>query len=632
MHEAAVYLLIVGTLMLVWVTNGLPLPTLALCLLVAALRIGGITLSTNAGCIVLIAVAAGAPLYWFFLRSFAALDLKDFLLAVLMVFLLSAQTGRDFAAVSSYCIWIMLAALFPTSGPQQWILLGGLFVWFLVVQSLNELRRSRESQKDWKGLDGWRLMRPLAVFTLLMVLGVTVFAGGLYVLLPRSPIAAFQFNFKPFRRLVGFSNSVRLGVIGQLQDDHTPAFRVRFLQGTAPTAIRWRGVGLADFNGSAWTNSTEVWNESAQQGKITIASDEQRRKPGERLYYEVQTLAEMDRVLFSVGVPEFVYLPEGRLRINGEGALRQISLQETLPTYSISGLLDRDYHSLSSDTSASLGPELRQRYIKLPFVHPRIRELAQAASAPGKEPFIAAQRIEAYLRRHYRYSLDSKIGGREPLLDFLFVARSGHCEYFASAMAVMLRSLKIPARVVTGFYASLPEPIGPWYVIRSSNAHSWVEAWIEGRGWVVFDPTPPGSNQPRMSATRRWILKMQDRMVVMSEEWMGGAAGLHRPALPKLDVDWGWLFAVLVPGSTLVGAVILWWRRRPLKQTPQNEATQAYRRYLEAAKKQRARSQTARELERSEIVTLYERARFARDQGALVDLKRLVTEFVEKSV
>lgn len=632
MHEAAVYLLIVGTLSLVWVTDGLPLPTLALCLLVAALRIGGITLSTNAGCAVLIAVAAGTPLYWFYLRSFAALDLKDFLLAVLMVFLLSAQTGRDFAAVSSYCVWIMLAALFPTSGPQQWMLLGALFVWFLVVQSLNELRRSRESQTNWKGLDGWRLMRPLAGFALVMVLGVALFSAGLYVLLPRSPIAAFQFNFKPFRRLVGFSNSVRLGVIGQMQDDQTPAFRVRFLQGAPPAAIRWRGVGLADFNGSAWTNTTEAWNESSQQGRITIASDAQRRKAGERLYYEVQTLADMDRVLFSVGVPEFVYLPEGRLRINGEGTLRQISLREALPTYSLSGLLDRDYHTLSSDMSVGLGPEMRQRYLKLPFVHPRIRELAQTAAGQSREPFESAQRIEAYLRRNYSYSLDSKIGSREPLLDFLFVERSGHCEYFASAMAVMLRSLKIPTRVVTGFYGMLPEPIGPWYVIRSSNAHSWVEVWIEGRGWVVFDPTPPGSNQPRMSALRLWFLKMQDRLVVMSEEWMGGGSGLLRPTLPKLDVNWGWLTAVLLLGSTLLGAVVFWWHRKPVEQTTQNEATLAYRRYLEAAKKQRALSQTARELEQSEIVRLYERARFARDQGALVDLKRLVTEFVEKSV
>lgn len=632
MHEAAVYLLIVGTLLLVWVTDGLPLPTLALCLLVASLRIGGLTLSTNAGCAVLIAVAAGAPLYWFFLRSFATLDLKDFLLAVLLVFLLSAQTGRDFAAVSSYCIWIMLATLFPTSGPQQWVLLGGLFVWFLVVQSLNELRRSRESQKNWKGLDGWQLLRPLAVFTLVMVLGVSVFAGAIYVLLPRNPIAAFQFNFKPFRRLVGFSNSVRLGVIGELQDDQTPAFRVRFLQGSPPTVIRWRGVGLADFNGSAWTNSNEVWTESAQQGKITVASDAQRRKPGERLYYEVLTLAEMDRVLFSVGVPEFVYLPEGRLRINGEGALRQLSLQEALPNYSISGLLDRDYHALSSDTNASLGPELRQRYVRLPYVHPRIRELAEVASEPSKGPFEAAQRIEAFLRSRYTYSLASKISGREPLLDFLFVARSGHCEYFASAMAVMLRSLKIPARVVTGFYASLPEPIGPWYVIRSSNAHSWVEVWIEGRGWIVFDPTPPGSNQPKMSATRRWLLKMQDRLVVMSEEWMGGGSGLRRPALPKLELNWGWIAAVFLLGAVVLGAVLFWWRRVPEKQTVQSEATLAYRRYLEARKKQRAPNQTARELEQSEIVSLYERARFADDKGALLDLKRLVTEFVEKSV
>ena len=104
-------------------------------------------------------VAAAAPIYWFFFRNIASLNIKDFLLAVLMVFLLSAQTGRDFAAVSSYCIWIMMASLFPSSGPQQWFLLAILFTWFLIVQCLNELRRNRDQLKEWQGIDGWRLLR-----------------------------------------------------------------------------------------------------------------------------------------------------------------------------------------------------------------------------------------------------------------------------------------------------------------------------------------------------------------------------------------------------------------------------------------------------------------------------------------
>ena len=78
----------------------------------------------------------------------------------------------------------------------------------------------------------------------------------------------------------------------------------------------------------------------------------------------------------------------------------------------------------------------------------------------------------------------------DPLAYFLFVRRKGHCEYFASSMAVMLRTLGIPSRVATGFLSGVYNPMTGWQVIRASDAHSWVEAWIPGQGWTTFDPTP----------------------------------------------------------------------------------------------------------------------------------------------
>ena len=78
----------------------------------------------------------------------------------------------------------------------------------------------------------------------------------------------------------------------------------------------------------------------------------------------------------------------------------------------------------------------------------------------------------------------------DPLAYFLFERKKGHCEYFASSMAVMLRTLGIPSRVVTGFQSGVYNPMTGWQVIRASDAHSWVEAWIDGRGWTTFDPTP----------------------------------------------------------------------------------------------------------------------------------------------
>ena len=619
-QELAVYLLIVGTFLLVAVTDGLTWPTIAFCSAIAILRSAGLRLSTNAGCATLLLVSAAAPIYWFFLRSMVFLSIKDFLLAVLMVFLLSAQTGRDFAAVSSYCIWIMMATLFPSSGPQQWILLAVLFLWFLFVQSLNELRRNREQFETWRGVDGWRLLRPLSVFALIMAVGVSAFAGGLYLLLPRNTISSFHINFHPFRRLVGFSGSVRLGEIGQLQDDQSPAFRVRFLDGTPPLMLRWRGVALTDFNGSSWTNTLETWNEFSEQGKITLASNEQRRRPGQRLFYEIQTLAAMDRVLFTLGVPEYIYLPQGRLRRNVDATYRQLTLEDQLPAYSISGWLDRDDHPIISDATQILPANARQRYLRLPGLNPRIRELTEEVVSSSSDAQQSAVMIETFLKTRFQYSLDANISGREPLVDFLFNTRAGHCEYFASAMAVMLRTQKIPSRVITGFYASLPAPIGPWYVIRSSNAHSWVEAWIEGRGWVIYDPTPSNPNQKPLSSSMQWLIQLQDQFIVMSEEWMGGASGLRRPRFEKPEITWQWVMAV---SGVIIGLLV--WRYIPARKQAPHQATVLYGKYLEITKRQRSANQTAREIETSEITSLYEAARFSDDPQALTRLKQLIS-------
>ena len=105
----------------------------------------------------------------------------------------------------------------------------------------------------------------------------------------------------------------------------------------------------------------------------------------------------------------------------------------------------------------------------------------------------SASRIQERLHREFVYSLDAgNLAVRDPLANFLFVTKRGYCEYFASAMAVMLRTQGIPSRVVTGFQSGYFNDVSGSWVMRASDAHAWVEAWIEGRGWVTFDPTPPG--------------------------------------------------------------------------------------------------------------------------------------------
>ncbi|MEM8931926.1 MAG: DUF3488 and transglutaminase-like domain-containing protein [Acidobacteriota bacterium] len=122
---------------------------------------------------------------------------------------------------------------------------------------------------------------------------------------------------------------------------------------------------------------------------------------------------------------------------------------------------------------------------------PRVIELAASVMGEGSD----AERLDRLLRHlldSYAYTLDF-VGrdGQTPLEDFLFEHRSGHCEYFASAMVLMARSQGIPARLVTGFLGAELNPLEDLYVVRQQNAHAWVEAWTAEQGWQVFDPTPP---------------------------------------------------------------------------------------------------------------------------------------------
>ena len=116
----------------------------------------------------------------------------------------------------------------------------------------------------------------------------------------------------------------------------------------------------------------------------------------------------------------------------------------------------------------------------------------------------------------------------DPLANFLFERKQGHCEYFASSMAVMLRSLGIPARLVNGFRTGEFNDLTSQYVVRASNAHSWVEVFFPGYGWIAFDPTPGASIQVRTGWSR--IGLYMDAMASFWRDWVVNYDAGHQQA------------------------------------------------------------------------------------------------------
>ncbi len=141
-------------------------------------------------------------------------------------------------------------------------------------------------------------------------------------------------------------------------------------------------------------------------------------------------------------------------------------------------------------------------------IPPRVVALAKHIAGPllkmnrtganaQKVDMLLADKFCNYLRKTYPYSFDMTPVNptMDPTEDFLFNKKKigGYCEYFASAMVMLCRSVQIPARMVSGFHGGAYNPIGGYYVIKEKYAHAWVQAWIPRLGWVMFDPSPAGS-------------------------------------------------------------------------------------------------------------------------------------------
>jgi transglutaminase-like putative cysteine protease len=198
---------------------------------------------------------------------------------------------------------------------------------------------------------------------------------------------------------------------------------------------------------------------------------------------------------------------------------------------------DRLIYKVISDTSEPRMDLLRNdnrplsvsyyRYLQLPEnLDPRIDRLATQIilEANASNRYDAAKAIESYLQREFGYSLEMKASGPDPLADFLFNVRSGHCEYFSTAMAVLLRTHGIAARVVNGFLPGEYNETAGAYTVRQSDAHSWVEVYFpETRSWVTFDPTPSaGRTEPVRTGITAQLQKYAEALELLWFQYVVG--------------------------------------------------------------------------------------------------------------
>jgi transglutaminase-like putative cysteine protease len=447
--------------------------------------------------------------YFFVSRSFLTATVHLVLFGM-VIRLFSLQRARDHFMLAVLSFLMVLAAAVLTVDSVFLFTFAGFLLVAVITFVLMEMRHSVAEDtgraQEPKDTAPYRRMAGglLATAPTLMLM---ILAGGslIFFLLPRVS-SRYLSNYASGSDLsTGFSNRVQLGRIGQIQQSSAVVMHVQIendLEGAYD--LKWRGIALSQFDGRVWSNpfvQTDLRLSTSGRYRLTTDSGTS-GVSAHKVRYRVLLEPMGTNVFFLAEKPASLIGNFSHVTTDAGGAVYNLDADHPVNRYEAeSQLTEPDASELR--LTPNTVPGSLAHYLVLPPLDNRISKLAENISATAPNNYDKAVAIERYLRTHFGYTLDlSRTVPRDPLAYFLFERKKGHCEYFASSMAVMLRSLGIPSRIVTGFRGGEFNDLTGQYVVRASNAHSWVEAYFPSYGWVSFDPTPGGDLETRMGWSR----------------------------------------------------------------------------------------------------------------------------------
>ena len=463
----------------------------------------------------------------FFSRSFVAtstnpalyaalLGAVHFLLFVMIVRLYSATSDRDALFLAMLAFAGVLASAVLTID-TAFLGLFFLFLLFGVATFVGlEIRRGARdtlgAQTAVMPRQERRFTRALALAALSVSCGAIVLGGALFFFFPRFSAGYWGRTGLQPTLISGFSDDVELGQIGEIKKNSSVVMRVRTGKPVGYPLLRWRGIALSTFDGKRWytADRPSITLPPSSSGWIYTADSMPRPDPSWRdngLRYTVLLEPLATDAMF--GAPDVISL---RGNFTGEGSNAEIGTHRSYLLRDSGGSLFNPFHNYVAlryegfsllptivparlrEASTDYPAEIRDTYLQLPELDRRIPDFAKQITANARTPYDKSMAVENYLRSRFAYTLNlTGKPGDEPLAHFLFDTHAGHCEYFASSMAILLRTLGIPTREVNGFLPGEYNDLGGDYIVRASDAHSWVEVYFPGNGWVTFDPTPPGA-------------------------------------------------------------------------------------------------------------------------------------------
>jgi hypothetical protein len=461
-------------------------------------------------------------------------------LFVMVVRLFSAQRDRDYYFLSVIAFLMVLSSALLTVD-SVFLLAFAVFMLMAVLSFiLMEMRhvssRTHAQSRGFAENDSNRppMMLSLAVASPVLVVCILLGAAGIFFLLPRAS-GGYLGAYAPAGEITtGFSDSVELGRIGEIQQSGAVVMHIQ-IDGDERGSfdLKWRGVSLSRFDGRTWSNSRNMhvlFPEPEGHYGLFFPGDGTQQRAGRSIHYRVLMEPVGMNVFFLASTPVSLEGDYRHLAMDDGGAVINLDSGRPVSRYEATSNLPPSEAAALRRAETIYPPYVRSTYLTLPVLDHRIPQLAQQVTAAADNNYDKAVALEAYLRTHFVYTLQlPRTVPQDPLATFLFERKQGHCEYFASSMAVMLRALGIPSRVVNGFRTGEFNDVTSQYVVRASNAHSWVEAYFPNYGWAAFDPTP-GSFIPTRTGWSRVSLYV-DAMSSFWREWIVDYDASHQRSL-----------------------------------------------------------------------------------------------------
>ncbi len=450
---------------------------------------------------------------------------SKFLTVLLALKLFDIKSERDHRIVYAIVFFQLLATATVTVSPLFFLLLA-LFVLgaingmtvFNISRSIKEQAQEHTggSKSDAEGTIPPGLFNiPFFLFIVTVSTLSLIVTLALFFIIPRVGTGLLNRTPSSSTASTGFTESVEPGIIGEIKGDSTVVMRVEIngeRVGLGP--LYFRGTALERFDGRRWTRGDKEQSliPSAGQSLFKIPNEDE---PHSGLdtgpVIEMSILLEpiSTEVLFVASRAEMV---SGQFKnlwtdSSGSGSLylssppyRRIKYRVwsrlPLPVSRLTPLKGL-YNRTTEEKIVAAEDVVNKEVIAITEADRRLKKLVDEIVEGKESKLEKAVALRQYLLAGYSYTLNPLKGdGLNPTDDFLFFTRQGYCEQFATSFALMLRAAGIGSRLVTGYLQGEWNGFGKYYIIRQSDAHSWVEADIDGYGWIQFDPTPPGGLVP----------------------------------------------------------------------------------------------------------------------------------------